>query len=117
MSYSSGMLNKRIIIQNRTKAKTSEFGLDGNGIEWEDAQWVWASVTWSKGATALNAGAIDAYAVKLVRMRWTDVLTIRSRVIYDGQVYRILPDSFNADKQANTIQFLMQSTIEEDKEL
>lgn len=115
MSYSSGFLKDKIKIQNRKKAETSAFGLDGKGIEWEDTACVWANVGWSKGTSSLNAGALDAYAVKIVRMRWTCDVTARSRVVYEGQVYRILPDTFNPDKRENTIQFLMQAILEEDE--
>ena len=34
--YSAGMRQDRIRILNRTKAETSAFGIDGNGIEWEE---------------------------------------------------------------------------------
>ena len=111
MAYSSGLLNKRIKIQNRAKAKTSEFGLDATGIEWEDTCCVWASVDWAKGMRTLNVGAIDAYGVVLVRMRWCPLINIRSRIVYDGQTYTILPETFHADKQGNTIQFNAQLII------
>ena len=111
MSYSAGMLDKRITIQNRKKAVNSELGIDGNGILWEDTACVWASVTWAKGARSLNAGALDAYAVKMVRMRFSRCVNMRSRVVYDGQVYAILPETFNADRQEDTVQFLMQAEV------
>jgi len=101
------------MILNRKKAETSDFGLDGEGIQWEETACVWANVTWSKGVRALSAGAIDAYAVKIVRIRWTSDVTIRSRVRYEDQVFQILPDTFQSDKRANTIQFLMQQINEE----
>lgn len=113
MGYSTGILDKRIVILNRKKAETSDFGLDGEGIQWEETTCVWANVTWSKGVRALSAGAIDAYAVKMVRIRWTSDVTMRSRVRYEDQVFQILSDTFQSDKRANTIQFLMQQINEE----
>ena len=105
------MLDKHITILNRKEAETSAFGLDGGGIEWQEVDCCWANVSWSKGTRALNAGAIDAYAVKMVRLRYTPTVTPRSRVKYDGQTYQVLPETFNADQRANTIQFLMQLII------
>ena len=111
--YSSGMRNKRITILNRTEAKTGKFGLDGDGIEWQDMGMVWAAVDWAKGMRTLNAGAIDAYGMVLVRMNWNATISMRSRICYDGQVYQVLPDTYHADKQANTIQFNAQLVINE----
>ena len=112
MGYSSGMLDKRVIIQNRKKAETSSYGLDGTGIGWEDTICVWASVSWAKGMRSMNVGALDAYGMVLVRMRWNCHVTTRSRISYDGQVYQILPETFHADKKANTVQFNAQLVVE-----
>ena len=111
MSYSSGFLKDRITILNRKEAVQGKFGLDSAGIEWENVGCVWANVDWQKGKTAMNAGSLDAYAVKIVRMRWTNVFNERSRVKYDGRTYQILPETFNANRQENTIQFLCQQII------
>lgn len=113
MAFSTGMLNKRIMVQNRTKAVVGKFGVDSAGIQWEDSGCVWASVEWSKSMRVLNAGAIDAYGVVLVRMRWCPFINMRSRIVYGGQTYQILPDTFHDDKQANTIQFNAQVIINE----
>ena len=108
MSFSSGFLNKMILVLNRKAAQSSKFGVDGDGIEWEEGDVLHANVAFSKGMRAINAGALDAYAVKEVRMRWTDKITMRSRVKYDGNIYQILPETFHVDKPENTIQFHMQ---------
>ena len=113
MAYSSGMLDKLVTILNRKEAETSKFGLDGDGVKWEDTACVHANISWAKGMRSLNAGALDAYAVKQVRMRWTSDVTMRSRIKYEDQTYQILPETFNADRRANTIQFLMQGIINE----
>ena len=34
MSYTTGLLKHRVTIQNRKEAVTSDYGRDGNGIEW-----------------------------------------------------------------------------------
>lgn len=111
MTYTSGMLKHRILVQNRKTAISSKYGIDGAGIEWEDACEVWASMDWAKGVYAMRVGALDAYAVVIVRCRWTDIITMRSRIVYQGQTYQILPDTFHADIQANTIQFHAQLII------
>lgn len=109
--YTRGMLNKRITIQNRAEAKDGKFGIDGSGVEWEDTCRVWASVEWTKGMRAMNAGSLDAYAVVMVRMDWSRFITMRSRIVYEGDIYQILPETFHVDRHANTIQFQAQAII------
>ena len=104
-------MKHRVTILNRTEAQQGKFGLDSAGVEFESAGTVWASVEWAKGKSALNAGALDAYAVKMVRMRWNSIINDRSRILYGGKTYQIVPETFNADRQENTIQFLMQQII------
>lgn len=111
MGYSAGFLNKMIQVLNRKEAKDSVYGLDGNGVEWEEGDCLHANVTWAKGVRAMNAGALDVYAVKEVRTRWTDKITMRSRVKFDGQMYQIIPETFHPDKRENTLQFHMQLII------
>ena len=113
MSYSSGFLHNLIMPQNRKAAKAGKFGIDSTGIEWEDAceNRLHANVDWAKGKSAMNAGALDAYAVKIVRMRWTNVFDERSRIKFDGRVYQIIPETFNANHQENTLQFHMQLVV------
>ena len=104
-------MRDRVTILNRTAAQDGRFGLDSAGIEFEPAGTVWASVDWQKGKTAMTAGALDAYGVKIVRMRWNNIITERSRIQYEGRTYQILPETFNANRQENTIQFLCQQII------
>ena len=111
MAYSSGLLKHRVTILNRKEAQQGKFGLDSAGIEFEPAATVWASVDWQKGKAAMNAGALDAYGVKIVRMRWNSVITERSRIQWQGKTYQILPETFNPDHQGNTIQFLAQQIV------
>lgn len=111
MAYTSGLLKHRVTILNRTEAQQGRFGLDSGGVEFEPAGKVWASVDSTKGKSALNAGALDAYAIKMVRMRWNSIVNDRSRIQYGGKVYQIVAETFNPDRQDNTIQFLMQQVI------
>ena len=111
MGYSAGFLNKLIIVQNRKAAQTNKFGLDGSGVEYEDGDVLHANVTYAKGKRAMNAGALDAYCVEEVRMRWTNKITMRSRVKYQGKIYQIIPETFHEDFQDDKIQFHMQLVI------
>jgi head-tail adaptor len=111
MAYTSGLLKHRVTILNRTEAQQGKFGLDSAGIEFEPAGTVWASVDWQKGKSGMVAGSLDAYGVKIVRMRWNSIITERSRIQWHGKTYQILPDTFNPDHQGNTIQFFCQQII------
>ncbi len=111
MAYTSGLLKHRVTILNRKEAQQGKFGLDSAGVEFESAGTVWAGVDFAKGKSALNAGALDAYAVKMVRMRWNSIVNERSRILYGGKTYQIIAETFNPERQENTIQFLMQQVI------
>ena len=50
-------------------------------------------------------------SVQLERMRWNNIITERSRIQWQGKTYQILPETFNADRQGNTIQFLCQQIV------
>ncbi|MBQ5835445.1 MAG: head-tail adaptor protein [Bacteroidaceae bacterium] len=110
--YSSGMRKHCITILNRTAAESGDFGVDGDGIDWAEAATVHAAIDWAKGMRALNAGSVDAYAVIIVRMDWNNIITMRSRISWNGDMYQILPETFHPDKQANTIQFNAQVIVE-----
>ena len=113
MSYSAGFLHEIIQPLNRKAAATSKFGLDGGGVEWEEGPCLHANVDYARGKAAMNAGALDAYAVKIVRMRYnaTAVINERSRIKYQGKVDQIIPETFNANHYENTLQFLMQLVV------
>lgn len=112
MSYSTGMLKHRILVQNRKKAEQGKFGLDSAGIEWEDTVCLWAAVDFVKGVRAMREGALDVYGVVMVRTRWTNQINDRSRIVYEGHTYNILGETFHADMQANTIQFHAQMIVD-----
>ena len=113
MAYTTSILDKRITIQNRKEATTGKFGRYSQGVEWEDTCSVWASVEWAKGLRTLREGAIDAYGCVVVRMRYNCMTNMRSRIVWEGVAYQILPETFHADKHANTIQFTAQAVINE----
>ena len=111
MPYSSGFLKDRVTILNRKEAVQGKFGLDSAGIEWEEVGCLHANVDYQRGKSAMNAGSLDAYAVKIVRMRWTNVFNERSRVKYEDKTYQIIPETWNANHRENTLQFLMQLIV------
>lgn len=111
MGYSSEILKERIIVLNRTEAAQNRYGLDAAKTEWTQDVCLHANVEWTKGKMAMNAGALDVYGVIMVRLRWNNIVTMRSRIIWDDKTYQILGDTFHADRQANTIQFHAQLVI------
>ena len=111
MSYSAGFLHEIIIPLNRKEAKVGKYGLDSAGIEWEEVGCLHANVDYQRGKSAMNAGSLDAYAVKIVRMRWTNVFNERSRVKYLDKTYQIIPDTWQPNHRENTLQFLIQLVV------
>jgi len=116
--YSAGMRDTCITILNRTKAESSEYGIDGEGIEWEETGCVWANVSWAKGMRAQNAGSLDAYTAVNIRMNYDEGkcngINMRSRIRDDeGITYQILPDTYHPDRKGNTIEFRAQAVINE----
>lgn len=102
MGYSSGMMNKRVMILARSNDRQEAFGYNSGGTKWVDVKTVWAAVDWTKGVKAMREGAMDAYDSVMVRMRWNDVVNRESRLRYKGKVYVI--DTFHDSKEDNTIQ-------------
>lgn len=109
--YQSGMRRHRITILNRNEATKSQFGRDAAGITWSEGATVWAAVDWTRGMSAMREGSLDAYGAIIVRIDYTTGITMRSRIRWNGQVYQILPETFHADYQANTIQFHAQVIV------
>lgn len=105
MGYSAGILNKRITILNRKQQTVGRWGIDSDGVGWEETGSCWANVSWVKGISAMREGSADVYGMMLVRMRWTKNVNRNSRVRIDGRTYEILGETFHPDYMANTIQF------------
>jgi len=111
--FASGLRRFRIKVLNRVEAEMGAFGLDSAELEWQESGEVWADVNWTKGKAAMSAGALDAYAVKMVRMNWNDYTNERSRIVWEGKTFQILPDTFHASHYDNTIQFHAQLLVNE----
>ena len=82
--FASGLRRFRIKVLNRTQAEMGAFGLDSSELEWQESGEVWADVNWTKGKAAMSAGALDAYAVKMVRINWNEFTNERSRIVWEG---------------------------------
>ena len=116
MSYQAGFREQIITPLNRKAATVGKYGVDSAGVTWEEGTPMHANVDYQKGKSAMNAGALDAYAVKIVRMNFTSAINERSRIKYDGKIYQIMPETFNGNYRQNTLQFLMQLVNEKEQQ-
>lgn len=106
MGYSTGILNKRVTILTRERATGGERGRGSGEPTFTPNCTVWASLTWTKGARAMQAGALEAYDVVMIRMRWHPAVNRDCRFQCEGKTYQVL--QLNDDKRANTIQIIAQ---------
>ena len=105
MSYSSGMLNKRIVIAKRANDQEQTFGKQGQP-RYAIVGEFWAAADFSRGVKALREGAMDAYDTLMFRLRYTDQIDRWCLIQYHGKWYNI--QSFNDSKQDNQIQITAQ---------
>lgn len=106
MAYSSGMLKDRVEIFVRQRATTGERGRGSGEPVFEAAVCVWGAVTWTKGARPMQEGALEAYDVVMVRMRWNNIVNRDCRLRSGGKTYQIL--QLQEDRQGNQIQIIAQ---------
>ena len=116
MSYPAGLREQFITPLNRKAATVGKYGVDSAGVTWEEGTTLRAFVDYQRGKSAMNAGALDAYAVKIVRMNFTSTINERSRIKYNGKIYQIMPETFNGNYRQNTLQFLMQLVNEKEQQ-
>lgn len=102
MTYSTGIIDKRITVLVPLAPTDGEFGVNSGGVVYKAVRMVWAAVDWSRGTKSIREGALDAYDVVMVRTRWHAYLTRECRLSIDGIVYAI--ESYHADRRADTIQ-------------
>ena len=105
MAYTSGMLNKRIIIARRADDTGNGFGKSGQP-KYEILGTYWAAETFSRGVKALHEGALDAYDTVMFRLRWHSGIDRWCLIQYQGKWYQL--QSLNEDKQNNQIQITAQ---------
>lgn len=102
MTYSSGILNKRIAIAKNLQSTDGEFGRGSGGIYYDIIRHTWASVTFSKGTQSMRQGVLDAYDTLLIRMRWIEGIDRDCIIIYNHRFYAI--QSLNENFYENIIQ-------------
>lgn len=102
MSYSRGMLDKRVVVCNPEKVKSKRFGIDE--VEYHISGTIWASYTPTKGARALMHGEIDAYLTCMIRCDCHAILNERSRLIIGKKCFII--DSFVEEPGKNECQMV-----------
>ena len=100
MAYTTGMLNTRVALMKRSSVADS-FGA-GGAVSWTEVSKAWANVTWSRGVKAMREGALDAYDVVMIRMRWRGDITRDWRIVHDGKTYEI--ESLHSSREKNEVQ-------------
>lgn len=106
MSYSTGMMNKRVAVLSRMAASAGEFGRGSGGQTYVVSQEVWAAIDFVRGLSALREGALDAYDTVMIRMRWNPKVTRESLLWHDGRMYEV--QQLNAERQRNQMQITAQ---------
>ncbi len=102
MTYSSGMMNKRIKIAKRVDSAGGDFGRSSGGNKYTILGEFWASEKFDKGMKSLREGAIDAYDTMMFRMYYHAGIDRWCLIQYQGRWYQI--KSFNESYQDNEIQ-------------
>lgn len=85
-------------------------GRGSGGVRYKNVGVVNGSLKWNKGQRAMMEGALEAYDVVMIRMRWTDMVDKDCRLTCEGKTYQIL--QFNDDYRENIIQIIAQQTNE-----
>ena len=104
--YDAGMRSKRITIARRSETTGGQFSQRSAGQKYEVVGTFWAAEDFNKGTKSLREGAVDAYDTVMFRMNWYPGIDRWCIIRYDGTWYQI--KSFNANRQANTIQITAQ---------
>ena len=102
MTYSSGMMNKRIKIAKRIDSAGGDFGRSSGGNKYTILGEFWASEKFDKGMKSLREGAVDAYDIVMFRMYYHAGIDRWCLIQYQGRWYQI--KSFNESYQDNEIQ-------------
>lgn len=103
MSYSTGMMNKRVKVAKRSENQNSTFGGSGSNVtKYELLGTFWAAENFNRGVKSLREGAYDAYDTVMFRMRYNKYIDRWCLIQYEGKWYQI--QSFNASYQENQIQ-------------
>lgn len=101
MGYSTGMMNKRVLVAKRAADDGATFGKSGQP-KYEILGTFWMGETFTKGVKAMREGALDAYDTVMFRCRFVKQLDRWCLLQYRGKWYQIT--SFNEEYQENQIQ-------------
>jgi SPP1 family predicted phage head-tail adaptor len=104
MAYGAGMLKYRIKIAKRAADTMGKYGQNSGGQKYQLLGTFWAGETFSKGAKALQEGAMEAYDVLMFRMRYNSDIDRWCLIQYRGKWYEI--KSLQEDYQDNQIQII-----------
>lgn len=111
MSYSTGMLDKRIGIWTVDRDNQSgTAGRGSGGVKFKKVGCVWGSLKWTKGQRAMMEGALEAYDVVMIRFRWNNIVDKDCRLTCEGKTYQIL--QLQSDRREDQIQIVAQETNE-----
>jgi hypothetical protein len=116
MGYSSGMLDKKVGIWSVDRQADGQAGVRGTGgVKYKYNGCVCGNVKWNKGMHAMMEGALEAYDVVMIRMRWSDGksrnLDKDCRLTAEGKTYQIL--QYHDDQRENIVQIIAQETNEQ----
>jgi hypothetical protein len=103
MSYSTGMMNKRVTVARRAIDDGASFGKSGQP-KYEILGTFWMAETFNKGVKSMREGSLDAYDAVMFRCRFNKDIDRWCLLQYRGKWYQIT--SFNEDYQENQIQML-----------
>ena len=101
MSYSTGMMNKRVTVAKCCDDQSAEYGKKGKP-RYKILGTFWAGETFNKGVKSLREGALDAYETVMFRMRYNKDIDRWCLLKFNGKWYQIT--SCNEDYQENQIQ-------------
>lgn len=116
MSYSSEMLDKRIGVWSVDRENMDgKSGRGSGGVRFKQTGCVCGSVKWNRGQRAMMEGALEAYDVVMIRMRYDDGyaagINKDCRLTCDGKTYQI--HQMMDDRRDNVIQIIAQQTNEQ----
>ena len=106
MSYSTGMMDMRVMVAKRATNTEETFGKAGQPkYEWlrqAGDHGFWASEKFDKGMKSLREGAMDSYNTVMFRMRYVAGMDEWCLIQFQGKWYQIT--SFNDSYRNNEIQ-------------
>lgn len=103
----SGLLNRRITIQQRTGAR-DEYG--GISEDWENVATCWARVVPLRGQELYRAQQVRAGSSHYFYIRYREGITAAMRIIYRGEPYDILSPTDVEDRRQE-LQILTQRGV------